>query len=296
MPALFESFVMTWLAVVATVTLKGSAYVQYESICRRHLIPAFGDAPIEAITTEKVQEYLADKVKCGLSPRTVRNHFEVLRRVMAYAIACGLVAQDPTRDAVLPRFERLEMTFLTPDGLRRLIESTPKSWRLLTAMAALTGLRKGEQLALKFTDIDFSRRTITVSRSMRDGQTSSCKTATSVGVIPLPESLIPMLRERREKVADPEGLIFCRANGSPLPDGLPNAVLASALSVAGLPPMRWHDLRHSWVVSHLQAGTSISQLVRLGRWKSADVLLSTYAHVLPAEAGDAVRKMEQLVD
>lgn len=295
MPALFENFVATWLAVVATVTLKGSGYSEYASMCRVHLIPYFGDSPVEAITTERIQRYISDKVRSGLSPRTVVNHVHVLRRIMTYALTSGILTADPTSGVVMPRVERAEMSYLTPDGIRRLIEATPRSWRLLVAMAALTGLRRGEQLALRFSDIDVEHRTISVKRSMRYGRTSSPKTEASIGVVPLPKSLVPMLEERRRKVVDPDGLVFCRSDGRPLPDSLPNRVLACALMAAELPRIRWHDLRHSWAVAHLQAGTDIPTLQRLGRWASADSLLQTYAHVLPASGGEAVRRVDALI-
>jgi integrase len=294
MSASFEQFVLSWLATVAIVKYKTSGYAEYEGVCRNHLVPALGDVPIESVTASRIQDYIADKVASGLSPRTVINHVQVLRRVMDYALTCGLVTSNPVSKVSLPRQERTEMRFLTPEQLHRLIEATPRSWSLLTAMAALTGLRKSTQLALMFSDIDFEKPTISVTKAIRNGVVMTPKTEVT-GVVPLPESLIPLLQERRTKVSDPDGLIFCRADGSPLPDGLPNRILAKALSSAGLPRIRWHDLRHSWVVGHLKAGTDVPTLQRLGLWKSADTLLSVYAHVLPATGGDAVRKLDELV-
>lgn len=294
MPAAFQQFVLSWLATVAIVDLKASGYREYESICRVHLVPAFGDMPIEGITPVSIQGYTADKVASGLSPRTVANHVQVLRRILAYALTCGLVTENAALRVKLPRQERTEMRFLTPEQLRQLIEATPRSWRLLIAMAALTGLRKSTQLALVFPDISLEARTISVTKAIRAGVVTSTKTDVT-GSIPLPESLIPMIEARRLKAPDPNGLIFCRSDGSPLPDGLPNRILAKSLATAGLPPVRWHDLRHSWVVAHLKAGTDIPTLQRLGLWKNADTLLSTYAHVLPATGGDAVRRLDAIV-
>jgi len=295
MPATFESFVLSWLATVAVVRFKGSGYREYESICRRHLLPTFGDVPLENITTARIQDYVAEKLAGGLSARSVNNHIQALRRILEYAVTCGIVTRSPVGKVVLPRQERSEMRFLVPGELHRLIASTPPSWRLLVAMAALTGLRKGEQLALTFSDIDLDAGTIRVSRSMRDGTTTTPKTAASVSVIPLPESLSPPIAQRRRQVVDPDGLVFCRSDGSPLPDGLPNRILSRALESADLPPIRWHDLRHSWVAAHLQAGTDIPTLQRLGRWASPETLLRTYAHVLPASGGDAVAKLDRMI-
>lgn len=295
---LFEQLAATWLSTVATVTLKPSGFKSYESIIRNHLLRVYGDMPIQMITAAGVQAYVADRVASGLSQRTVTNHVQVMRRLMTYAAGNGLIESNPMTSVATPRLEpaATRLRYLTPVQLRQLIEATAPAWRVLIATACLTGLRKGEQLALTFSDIDFDKRTISVNKTIRNSVVTSPKTPWSVGAIPLPESLVPLLEERRHKVPDPDGLVFCRKDGSALPSHVPNTVLVKALEAAGLPSVTWHEMgRHSWVVAHLQAGTDIPTLTRLGRWKTADVLLSTYAHVLPSAGGDAVRKLDELM-
>lgn len=291
----FAEFSGTWLTTWAVVRLKASGYREYESIVRLHLNPKFGDLSLTEIGALEVQEYVAGKLASGLSPRTVANHVQVLRLVFEYACSCGLVDENPTKKVVVPRVDRQEMHFLTPEQLHQLIEATAPSWRLLVAMAALTGIRKGEQLALAFSDIDLERRTLTITKSMRGGVVTAPKTKASVSQIPLPESLLPLIEQRRRQVCDPDGLVFCRADGSPLSDGTPNRVLAKSLTKAGLPSIRWHDLRHSWVVAHLQAGTDIKTLQQLGRWSSTQTLLDVYSHVVPATGGDAANRLDRMV-
>lgn len=300
MSLLFKELVATWLDTVASVELKPSGFKSYEAICRLHLVPAFGELPISEVTSDKVQGYVATKRKAGLSARTVTNHVHVLKRLLNYAVTAGVIESNPVSAVSAPRQEpeSTRVRYLTPEQLQRLIQATPPAWRVLIATACLTGLRKGEQLALRFTDLDFDKHTISVSKTLqRDGSTTSPKTPWSVGVIPMPETLVPLLKERRRKAADPDGLVFSRKDGAPLPSSVPNRVLSKALEAAGLPSVTWHEMsRHSWTVAHLQAGTDVATLQRLGRWKTADVLLSTYAHVLPASGGDAAQKVDDLVN
>lgn len=300
MSMLFKELVATWLDTVASVELKPSGFKSYEAICRLHLVPAFGESPLDEITTAKVQVYVADKVKAGLSARTVTNTVHVLRRLMGYAATNNLIESNPLTSVSAPRQEpeSTRVRYLTPEQLQQLIEATPPAWRVLVATACLTGLRKGEQLALRYdTDIDFEHRTIRVSKTIRNGVVSSPKTSWSVGVIPMPDSLVPLLQERRRKVADPDGFVFCRKDGSPLPSHLPNAILTKALEAAGLPSVTWHEMsRHSWVVAHLNAGTTVPELRSLGRWKTPEVLLSVYAHLLPASAEHAAHRVDELVN
>lgn len=289
----FADFAISWLATWGAVRLKDSARREYESVIRVHLSPAFGDLPLGAITVERVQTYLAIKIAGGLSARTVANHAIVLKRVLGTAVDYGMLSENPVDKVARPRVERSEMRFLAPAQLRELIEATRPSWRLLIALPALCGLRKGECLALEFDDIDTEAMTISVTKSMRAGVVTSPKTPASFAAIPFPQSLSPLLAQRR---TSGHRLVFCRADGSPLSDSTPNRVLDRALVAAHLPRIRFHDLRHSWAVAHLRAGTDIKTLAALGRWSSPTVLLETYAHVIPTMGGDAVRRFDRLLD
>jgi len=288
----FEQFAPSWLATWAAVCLKPSGYREYETIVRLHLIPAFVGLPLDEITPATIQRWVAHSASTA-SPRSVRNRLIVLKKVLGVAVDYGLLFENPVDSVAWPRIERAEMRFLEPEQLQLMIDHTPRSWRLLTAMAALTGLRKSSQLALLFSDIDIEAQVISVSKAIRGGVVTSTKTGV-MGSIPVPGSLIPLLEERRARVADPDALVFSRA-GKPIADGLPNRILATALADAGLPQVRWHGLRHSWVVAHLKAGTSIPELQRLGLWRSPDTLLSVYAHVTSASGGDAVRRLDDLM-
>lgn len=295
---LFKDLVATWLSTVAAVTLKQSGFKSYSAICNNHLLPAYGDMPVEMITAAGVQAYVAEKVESGLSPRTAANHVQIMRRLMAYAEGNGLIESNPLTLVATPRQEpaATRLRYLTPEQLRQAVDAAPKAWTVLLATACMVGLRKGEQLSLLASDLSFENRTISVSKTIRNGVVTSPKTPWSVGVVPMPESLVPLLQERISKLPDPNGLVFCRKSGAPLPDSLPNRILRKALETAGLPQVSWHEFsRHSWVVGHLQANTDIPTLTRLGRWKTADVLLSTYAHVLPTAGGDAVRRLDELM-
>lgn len=299
MSMLFKELVATWLDTIASVELKPSGFKSYEAICRLHLVPAFGDTPVDEITSAMVRGYVAEKTKARLSARTVTNTVHVLKRLMMYAATSNLIESNPLTSVSAPRQEpeSTRVRYLTPEQLQQLIEATPPAWRVLIATACLTGLRKGEQLALRFTDLDFEKRTISVSKTIRNGVVTSPKNSWSVGVVPMPDSVAELLLERRRKVTDRDGYVFCRKDGSPLPSHVPNRILATALSAAGLPGVTWHEAtRHSWVVAHLAAGATVPEIQSLGRWKTPEVLLSVYAHLLPNAHAQAAQRVDALVN
>lgn len=287
----FSAFVSTWLITWAAVSLKASASREYASVLSRHLIPSFGDLPLDAIAPDHIQEYLAHKIESGLSPRTVDNHLIVLKRVLSTAVDYGLLAANPVDKVARPRTERSDLRFLEPSQLYELIEATEPSWRLLIALPALVGLRKGECLATEWSDFRLDEMTLSVTKSMRNGVLSSPKTMSSSSVVPLPECLLPLIKKRRE-VAGNHKLVFCRRDGRHLSDATPNRVLERALVAAHLPNIRFHDLRASWTVAHLRAGTDLKTLAHLGRWSDPSTLVSTYSRVVGI-GGDAVRNFEE---
>lgn len=288
----FGPFAISWLATWAAVKLKASAYREYESVTRRHLIPAFGELRLYQLRSDRIQDYVASRLTDGLAPRTVDNHVIVLKRMLGVAVDYGLIPENPVDLVARPRSERAEMKFLQPNELQRLLAATPESWRLLIALPALVGLRKGECLALLGSDFDLDACTVSITKSMRGGTVASPKTRWSVGVCPFPQSLSPLVARRRTSGS---ALIFSKSDGSPLSDATPNRVLGRALEAAGLPQIRYHDLRHSWAVGHLRAGTDVKTLAALGRWSSPMTLLETYAHVIPTIGGEAVKRFDEFV-
>lgn len=294
-PILFSEFCDMWLDRWAKVRLKHTGLAEYRGIIGNHLTPAFGGVPVTEVTTAEIQRYVADTVAGGLSPRTVANHVKLLRRMFDVALEWNLVDRNAAAEVALPRQVRPERSYLTPDEMRRLIEATPRSWRVLIASACLLGARRGELLALSWKSVSLEDRTVRFERSMRRGVISDVKSPSSKAAVPIPESLIRLLEARKAVAPDPEGLVFCRSDGSPLHDSKPNAVLKAALIKAGLPHVSFHSLRRSWVMAHIEAGTPVKTIVSLGRWKSAQTFLDEYAVYLPVAGGDAASVVDRLI-
>lgn len=294
-PPLFSEFALQWLATRAVVELKTSAFIEYSSIVRRHLIPEFGPTPLRDLTPQHIQEWIAASIASGASPRTVRNRVIVLRRIFDTAVDYGVVSRNVARLVGSIHIEPRDKKYLSPEQIRMLLAATPSSWRLLLALPALCGLRKSECLALKFDDISPGSMNMRITKSLRAGVVTCTKTSASVSSVPLPESLLSLIEQRRRR-AGGHKLVFCRSDGLPLSDATPNRVLSTALKRAGLPHIRFHDLRSSWAIAHLQAGTDIKTLTALGRWSSPTTLLETYAAFIPSVGSDAVRKVDAMIN
>lgn len=292
----FGEFASSWLTTWAAVRLKASGYREYETIVRRHLLPAFGSLALVDVSMTAIQNWVAEAVGES-SSRSVRNRLIVLKKVMEAATDQGLLSENPVDLVAWPRIEPRDMLYLTPSQIGQLMEAVAPSWRLLVAFSVLGGLRKGEVLALEWSDVadDGESLSVSVTKSLRGGVVSTPKTVSSVSRVALPASMRPLVEQRRQE-AGKHRLIFCRSDGRPLPDSVPNRILTRALASAGLPHVRWHDLRRSWAISHIVSGTDVRTLAALGRWSSSSTLLEVYAAFLPEVGVQAVRRVDQLVN
>ena len=294
-PPTFARFASDFMANYAPVRYKITTVAQIESMLRIHLLPFLGERSLPDIGPFELQCYLADRKKVGLSPRTLRNHVVMLRQLFSVALLWGLIDADPTNGLQSPRQPRGDIPFLTPSQLRELVAATPADFRLITALAAFCGLRRGEVLSLRFDHVNTVERTLLIEHSKRGDAIHEPKSRASIATIPYPAFLAPMIEHRRSLVGDKSGLILCRKDGSPLADSFANRLLKSSLLRAGLPYVTYHQLRGSWVYGHMQAGTPVHVIQRLGRWESVETLLKSYGRWLPTAGGDAADALGALI-
>jgi integrase len=283
------------MADYAPLRFKSTTVLQLESMLRVHMVPVLGDLPLGEIGTRELQGYLADRRKAGLNPRTLRNHVVALRQLFSVALTWGLVDADPSSGLQSPRQPKRDIPFLKPDELHRLVEATPIHLRLVTALPAYLGLRRGEVLSLRFDHVDLVARTLLIEYSKRGDTIHEPKSRAAVATVPFPSSLVPMFEHRRDLVADKSGLVLCKKDGSLLADSFANRVLKAALIRAGLPTVTYHGLRGSWVYAHLEAGTPLPVIQQLGRWANVETLIRSYGRWLPNAGGDAAEALDVLL-
>lgn len=294
-PLTFRAFSYDWLRHFAVVEFKSTTVDQLTTLVRLHLLPVFGTRVLGEIDALDLQRYVAERLLAGYSPRTVRNDVIAIRRMFATALVWGLIDTDPAVGLRSPRQPRREVPFLTPPQLHTLVEATPVDLRLITALPAYVGMRRGEVLSARFDRLDMERRTLLIDSSKRGVRFHDPKSRASLATVEFPATLAPLFEQRRSLAPDKDGLILCRQDGQAYADSFPNRVLKTALYRAGLPQVTFHQLRGSWVYAHIQAGTPLGVIQRLGRWESVETLIRAYGRWLPSEAGDAADAVGALI-
>ncbi len=299
-PVSFKSFAEQWLHDYAERRLKPSTLQLYRIFIRVHLNPAFGSLFLTQITPQHIECFLADcRREKGLAPKSVNSLLLLLKVMLKCAREWRILRDNPAETIKPARVEPKEMAFLRPDEVRLLWKNADEPYRTLFLAAVLTGMRRGELLGLQWGDIDWNSGVIHVKRTLyriegRDAfglvenpkerwGFSSPKSSKSIRNI----HMSPRLREdlelhRLQCPASPYDLVFCTKRGKPLHAGnMVRREFFPALSRAGLPRIRFHDLRHTYTTLLIAQGENVKLIqAQLGH-ASIQTTLDRYGHLLP---------------
>ena len=307
-----------WLEDYACTNVSGKTFERYAEIVRSHLIPHLGMTPLAKLQPLQIQSYYSAALKAGrkngkggLSAQTVLHHHRVLRDSLQQALRWGLLLRNPADAADPPRPAHKEMRVLDEAQTAALLKSSEEtSLHIPILLAAATGMRRGEILALRWSDIDLDAGTCAVCQSLeqtRSGglQFKGPKTRRGRRVIALPQLVVEGLRKHRAKQArlrlqlgssyDDHDLVCARWDGSPRSPGALTRAFAKFIATSKLPRIRLHDLRHSHATQLLRQGVHpkiVSE--RLGH-STISITLDTYSHVIPGMQEDAARRIDTVL-
>jgi integrase len=305
-----ETYLTNWIDNVCKPRVRKSTYMQYRSVIRAHLIPAFGRTTIQGLKPAKIQSLYAKKLEEGLAPSTIGVIHGVLHKALEDAVRWNLVSRNVSTLVSLPRIDRPEMRVLTPEQAHKLIEVARGSRiEALLVLAITTGARRGELLALRWDDVDLDNGVISIQHTMsRVGGygyvENDPKTKAGRRRIMLPDAAIDALKEHkvrqeqaRVKAKDrwkERGIVFCNIYGGFLN---PDAVLKwyhALLNDAGLPIMRFHDLRHSAATILLVMGVHPKVVQELLGHSTVAMTMDVYSHLLPSMHREATNRMNDV--
>ena len=229
----------------------------------------------------------------------MRNIHQIIASAMKLAKEQRLSAADPTEGCALPKLEHKEMKTLPIEQLTSFLREAKDSGVFEMYYVELaTGLRRGELLGLKWEDIDLEKGDLRVKRQIAriNGEIveAPLKTKTAYRTLPLAEDTIAVLKEQKKKVGSSHW-VFPSPTGGPIsPDSVLH-MLHRVLKRAGLPRVRFHDLRHTFATLALQNGVDIKTVSGMLGHFSAGFTLDTYAHVTTAAQKEAAKTMEKVL-
>ena len=309
------AFLKRWLDDYARLKVSAKTFERYEEIVEKHLIPALGHYKLNKLRAPHIQGSYTKALTSGrrdgeggLSPQTVLHHHRLLRAALNRAVRWGVIALNPADAVEAPRPARKETRVLDESDSAKLLQAVQGTRFYSPVLLALTtGMRRGEVLGLRWADIDWEAGTLAVQQTLEQTRTGlrfkQPKTPKSRRRVPLTSMALDALKSQRTaqvasrlalgNLYQDHDLVFPAPDGLPWKPGSFSAAFIKLAAAAGLPKLRFHDLRHSHATQLLRLGIHpkiVSE--RLGH-ATTGITLDLYSHVVPGMQEDAVAKVDK---
>ena len=297
-----------WFENYAKIKVRPSSHQTYRGYIENHIKPNIGSIPLNKLTSLELQKLYkkllgngrverieSKKQPKGLSAKTVRNINQIISSALNLAIEQRLILTNPANACALPNLEHREMKTLPVEQLTSFLREAKESGVFeMYYIELATGLRRGELLGLKWSDIDLEHGSLRVQRQIAriDGEIveGPLKTKNAYRTLPLSADAIDVLKTQKKKGGNSQ-YVFPSPTGGPIsPDSVLH-MLHRVLKRAGLPKVRFHDLRHTFATLALQNGVDIKTVSGMLGHFSAGFTLDTYAHVTTAAQKEAANTM-----
>ncbi|MFZ3171924.1 MAG: site-specific integrase [Carboxydocellales bacterium] len=316
-------FIQAWLSDYGKIKLSPKTYERYSGIAKLRVIPWLGNIPLDKLKPIHLQGFYKRLIEEGrkdgrpgeLSPATIHYHHRVIHRILETAVKQEMVTRNVADLIELPTVaekSKEDVAILNEEQIRQLEKYlAPNSpYYSMIYLSVRTGLRRGELLALKWSDVDLAKATLQVNHSLsytkETGlQFKAPKTKKSRRTIDISPECVTFLKQLRKSQLEnklllgPEyadfNLIFCAPNGRTWHPDTISSWFTPFLKKIGLPALSFHCLRHTHASLLLKAGVDIKVISeRLGH-SSIRVTYDVYAHLLPGQQSEAAAKLERLL-
>ena len=303
-----DTYLDRWFPdMVVQRALRPSSVARYEADLA-HVRRLIGSKRLQDLTPMDIQNVYTTLLNDGKAPATVRHVRTILHGALQDAVAWDLIAKDPARGTKAPKVPRRTLEIPSVEQSRALLRAAEAD-RLfaLWTFLALTGCRRGEALALQWTDIDWDRRVVTIQRTLsRYGAKRTAnppKTPSGRRAVALSDYLVSVLTKHRhqqklDRLAagsqwQEGGWVFTTRNGTWFAGGHVYDYFTRLVRRAGLPDtLRPHDLRHVMASYWIANGVPIKVVSeRLGHANIA-ITLEIYGHLLPNMQAEAAQRMD----
>ena len=260
------AWIKLWYEVYAEPRLREKTKDYYLNYIDNHIVPELGNTPLEKLTTIQIQKFYNDLQKSGriqrythiklkdkgLSTRVVRGIHTLLNNCLEQAVAERLILTNPAKGCRLPKLEKREMKILPEDKIGPYLAEAERRGLLAAFYLELTtGLRRGELLALLWTDLDVENMTISVSKQVNriNGElvVSQPKTPNSIRKLAIPQRAVELLVEEHNKHPHSLYLFVSPKTGTMFDPDSFRHTHEEILKAIGAEHIRFHDLRHPYV-------------------------------------------------
>ena len=303
------TWLQTWYELYAKPHLRFSTAEYYRRGIELHITPRIGDIPLKKLTGRDLQWLYKDLQEHGrlreaqkgkqpgLSDSTIRGIHTMLHNALDRAVKERLIVRNPADDCVPPKIPKHEMKILPPEQIKSYLTAAEQRGVLpMFYLELISGLRKGELVALQWSDLDIENKTISVSKqagrnNAGEPDITRPKTENSIRKISIPQDAVELLIAEHQKHPSNPWMFPSPKTGEMYhPDSVVN-IHKKILKDAGLEHLRFHDLRHTFATLALQNGVDVKTVSSMLGHFDAGFTLRTYTHVTRQMQESAAEKM-----
>jgi integrase len=305
-----EHFVQAWLNGLG-LSRREKTIFQYRQIAQNYILPSLGMMRLQDIRPVHLHKmYLAYR-ESGTGARTLQLIHAVLHNALNQAVREGILLRNPADAVERPKVEPKEFKVFNEEQARQFLLTTAGHRNeALFYLALTTGMREGELLGLKWSDVDWIKGTLKVQRQLqRLGHKGLTfvppKTKSGIRQIKLGQGMLDRLVEHRKR-QDHErtvrgsrwqenDMIFPSSIGTPMEAHHIFDEFKELLAKAGLPDMRFHDLRHTALSLMIDMGVAITTVQQRAGHSKASVTTDIYGHAMSKSQEKAAEQIEELI-
>ena len=307
----YKDWLEEWLEHYVLPTAKDKTFNRYSEIIHHHVIPKLGNLELSEISPIILQHFITEllqngnlKTGEGLAVNSVNSIITVIQNSLRTAFNLGYIKEYSADKIKRPKAKEKAVTCFTVQEQKQIEQAVLKGKKdkmFGVLLCFYTGLRIGELLALKWSDIDFQKGILTVSRSCHDGKgqdgkytriEDTPKTLSSRRCIPLPKQLVPLIKEAKKKSRSD----YVVANGEkPISVRSYQESFNLLLRKLKIPHRGFHSIRHTFATRALECGMDVKTLSEILGHKSPTVTLNRYSHSLLEHKKEMMNRLGKLL-
>ncbi|MDA8235953.1 MAG: tyrosine-type recombinase/integrase [Clostridia bacterium] len=304
----FGDYLLNWLTDYGKSNLANTTYYSYQKIIEKHIIPEIGGILLQKLQPMHLQKYYSLKLD-SLSKRTVQYHHRVIREALKHAVQLQAVTRNVADAVAAPKPQRPEINMPSIEKINEFLvaASEHQDWSIIYT-TLLTGMRRGEVMGLRWSDVDFKQKVLHVRQTLQrlpkiGFYFAPPKSKKSRRPVVMPEALIEVLKNHRKKQMEnmlemgehyqDNNLVFCRPDGTPEDPSRLNHRYKDLVDGIGMNGFRFHDLRHlhPTLLMEQHVHPKIVQ-ERLGH-QTFIITLDLYTHSIPTMQREAAEKINE---
>jgi integrase len=303
----FQDWIQYWIEDVKSMQCAETTLYGYRNIINNHLIPILGKCKLQDMSVTMLNKYFKKKQTEGLTKTTIRKHYDLLKSVFKQALDEEKILKNPLDkiDPIKP--EDKEMNFYNTDQLKTLFAIIEDDrMEIVVKLAGLLGLRREEIAGLKWKNVDFEDKTIKISevrtQAGKDTIEKGTKTKSSKRTLHMPDEILELLKKIRSIQEENQKILLCEFeyvvawdDGKPYRPNYLSDLFKKIIDDHKLPPLRLHDLRHTFASLANELGISLYDISKALGHGDVGVTSKVYTHSFDKTHKSAISKIASIL-